>query len=40
MPVVSGDSMGFSGLMWTCKLSPSSHMETSIWHARPFDSTF
>jgi len=40
MSVVYVDGLSFSGLMWTFKLLPSKHTETSIWHARPFSSTF
>jgi len=40
MPVVSHDGLGFSSLAWTFKLLPSNYTETSIWHARPFVSTF
>jgi hypothetical protein len=32
--------MSFSGLAWTFKLPPSKHRKISIWHARPFASTF
>jgi hypothetical protein len=40
MPIVSLDSLSFSGLAGTFKLLPSKHMETSIYHARPFASIF
>jgi len=40
MPVVSLDSLSFSGLAYTNKLLPSKHTETSVWRARPHDSTF
>jgi len=32
--------MSFSGLAWTCKLLPSEDMQTIVWHARLFASTF
>jgi len=37
---VSLDGLGFSGLAWTFKLLPSKRIESSIWLARPFASTF
>jgi len=40
VPVVSLDSLSFSGLACTNKLLPSKHTQTSIWHARPHASTF
>jgi len=40
MSVVSLDSLRFCGLAWTCKLLPSKHTQTSIWHARLHASTF
>lgn len=40
MPVVSRDSLSFSGLVWMFKLQPSKHTQASIWHARSFASTF
>jgi hypothetical protein len=39
MPVVSFEGMSFSGFTWTFKLVSCEHPETSIWHAKPFDST-
>jgi hypothetical protein len=40
IPVVSLDSLNFSGLSWTFKLLPGKHRYISIWHARPFASVF
>ena len=40
MPIVSLMAWVFSGVTWTFKLLPSKYTETSIWHARPFASTF
>jgi len=40
MAVVSLDGLSFSALVWTFKLLPSKHTETSICHLRPFAGTF
>jgi len=40
MPIMSYDSLSFSGLVQTFKMLPSKHTETSIWPSRPFASTF
>jgi hypothetical protein len=39
MPVVPVDSLNVSGLVWTIKLLPSKHPQTSKWHGVPFSST-
>lgn len=40
MPVASLDGLSLSGLAWTFTLLPRKHTQTSLWHARPFASTF
>jgi len=40
MSVVSHDSLSVSGFIWTFKLLPTKHTETSICHARIFVSIF
>ena len=40
VPTVSRDKLSFSGLAQTFKLLSSKHTESSIWHARPFATTF
>jgi len=40
MPVLPHDNLSFCGLTWTFRLLPSKHTEISMWHTRPFASTF
>ena len=37
---VSHDGLSFCDLAWTIHLLPRKHTQTTIWHARPFASTF
>ena len=40
MPVLSLDSLNFSGLLWTFKLLPGKHRHIRLWYAKPFASMF
>jgi len=40
MSIVSCDGLSCIGLVWTFKLLPSKHTNTSNWHARAFPCAF